>query len=371
MGRAGGGGRSGGGRSGGFGGGRSSGFGGSRSSGRSGGSFGGSSGGFGTSSGRAGGSFGNNSSGGFGHSYNNNYGNRNNIFFVPTGGSRYSGGGGGSGGGCGTAGCGTLIGIIVAIAIIAVIISAVTGIFSFGGGGGSSTSITASTVAREKLPDGSVNETGYYTDELGWISSRTTLTSGMKHFYQKTGVQPYLYITDRIPGSSYNPTQSDFEDFANDVYDTLFTDEAHLLVIFFEDSQGYLTYYLAGSQADSVIDTEAGDILLNYFDHYYTDDSLSDEEYFSRVFEKTADRIMTVTRSPVIYIGIGLVVIAILIIAITWWSVAQKKKKERLDQTERILNTPVEQMKDPQLSDLEDKYTAGESVNAEPTDRNY
>lgn len=51
----------------------------------------------------------------------------------------------------------------------------------------------------------------------------------MKHFYDKTGVQPYVYITDTVNGSQY-PSSSDLQNYANDLYDELFTDEAHILL---------------------------------------------------------------------------------------------------------------------------------------------
>lgn len=364
MGRAGGGGFGGGGgsRGGGFGGGRSGGFGGSRGSfgsGRSGGSFGG----FG--SGRSGG--GSSHSGGSGGFFGGGSGSHNNVFFVPFGRTVYrdsgggSGGSGGSGGG-GKSGCGIIIAVIVVISILALVF----GLFGSSGGSGSSSGIAASTVKREKLQGGSVNETGYYTDELGWIKNKTELESGMKKFYSKTGVQPYLYITDTIPGMTESTVKTAMASYAETLYNTLFTDEAHVLVLFFEDAQGYLTYYLAGSQAKSVVDSEAGTILLNYLDYYYYGSSMSDEEYFSTSFSKAADRMMKVTVSPLIYIGIGVVVIVILLIAVVWWSMAAKKKKERLEATERILNTPVEPMKDSSLDDLENKYADAEKVDATP-----
>ena len=45
------------------------------------------------------------------------------------------------------------------------------------------------------------------------------------------------------------------------------------------------------------MDDEAVGILADYLDRYYSSD-LDDEEFFSLTFEKTAERIMTVTKSP-------------------------------------------------------------------------
>ena len=68
--------------------------------------------------------------------------------------------------------------------------------------GGSDSGVAASTIQREALPAGAVNETDYYTDECGWISNTSQLTDGMKTFYRLTGVQPYLYIANEVDGSN-------------------------------------------------------------------------------------------------------------------------------------------------------------------------
>ena len=351
-------GRGGGGGGGGFRGGGGS-FGGSRGGGgRIGGSFG---------SGRGGGSFG---GGGF-----NRGGASGGPSYRPGGGSSFGGsflggylgsrmgrsGGGGSnqnndnrpsGGGRGT-GCGTvLIVLVVFVLIVSVIIALSSG--STGSTGG--TSITGSTVAREPLPKGSVNETGYYTDEVNWIGNTTTLTSGLKYFYDKTGVQPYVYITDTVNGS-HDPTYDELQAYANSLYDQLFTDEAHLLLVFFEyNPSDYMDYYVTGTQAKTVVDTEAGDILLDYIDRNYYNSSLTDEEMFSNSFHDAADRMMEVTKSPWITVFVIFGVFAVLIILFAWWAHAKKQKNLEAQHTEQILNTPLEKFGDSEAEDLTKKY---------------
>ena len=215
-------------------------------------------------------------------------------------------------------------------------------------------SVTRSTVKREPLPRSSVVEAGYYTDELGWIGNQTKLTAGMRNFYAKTGVQPHLYITDSINGS-HNPSDIDLDNFAYEVYDRLFSDEAHLLLIFFEYNSRYHTWYLCGTQAKTVIDNEAADILLDYVDKYYYSD-MNEEEFFSRAFDDAAKRIMSVTVSPWVYVGAVAAVLAIIIIAFIWWSRAKKQKNLEAERTERILNTPLETFGDKNVDDLKGKY---------------
>ena len=262
------------------------------------------------------------------------------------GGRYYGGKRGGNGCGCG---CFTLLAVIIIIGLLIAIFV----LFS------TDNAITKSTVNREPLPKNSVVETGYYTDELAWIQNPTKLTSGMKNFYKKTGVQPYLYITDTINDSHF-PSDREAEAFANAVYSDLFADEAHFLLIFFEYNDNYRTWYLVGKQAKSVMDSEACDILLDYVDRYYYDNSLTDEEFFSLVFDKAGERIMKITRSPWIPALTTFIFLIIVVIAYAWWRKAKQQKKLEAEQTEAILKTPLETFGDSNLNDLENKYKGPE-----------
>ena len=237
------------------------------------------------------------------------------------------------------------------IAVIFIVIFSLWGSMNSSGGG----DITFSSVKRDPLPKGSVNETEYYTDRLGWINNETKLISGLKHFYEKTGVQPYLYLTDTINGSHF-PTEQDLEAFATDLYDELFTDEAHLLIVFFEYEGQYKGWYIVGTQAKSVIDAEAGNILADYIDRYYYDSSLSNEEFFSKAFTDAADRIMTVTRSPWITVFIVLGVVVLVIVLFIWWKKHKEQKNLEAKRREEMLNTPLERFGTTEAEDLMKKY---------------
>lgn len=249
--------------------------------------------------------------------------------------------------------------MVVPIALIVVVVFASIFLFALPmqNNGGTSGEVTKSTIERQALPAGSVTETGYYTDELDWIGNSTTLTAGMQNFYKETGVQPYLYLTDTIDGS-HNPTEAQVEQFAYETYEALFTDEAHLLLIFFEyNSDGnYHIWYLAGNQAKTVLDNEAMDILMDYIDNYYYDSSLTDEQMFSKAFDEAGGRIMKVTTSPWIPVLIVIGVLAILVVVFLWWRSYKKQKNLEADQTQKILETPLETFGDTQADDLAKKY---------------
>ena len=318
MARSFGGGRSGGGRGGGGGGGRSFGGGGRSFGGsRSGRSFGGGSGrSFGGSS-----PAGRPATGGFFHRRIP----RTRTLFVPIGRWGGSGGGGGSGGDGGGhssfLGCvSALVGLVIFFFIVSFLLNSL----------GNSSSVIPSTVKREPLPEGSVVETGYFTDELGWISDSSALTAGMEQFYR--------------------------EAVAHSVYDQLFDDEAHLLVLFWEYGNQHEAWYLAGTQASAVIDTEAGDILIDNIERYHYDRSLNEETFFSKAFSDTAQRIMKVTTSPLTVIGISIAVVAVLVILFTWWKRAKEEKRREQERMKEILETPLESFGDLETEEIAKKY---------------
>jgi hypothetical protein len=328
--------RGGGGRGGGgFGGG---GFGGGRGGGRS---FGGSRGGgrrLGGGSARGRGGRGS-SGGGFGGS---NRRRRPGGYWGPR---PFFGGWGGYGGygrrrrygrggpGCGGAGCGGCFSGIMFLVIILVIFNFAWG---FVPGSNSNTAVESvqvnqSTRDREPIEEGLVNETPYFEDNLDWIRDPVELEAGLRYFYDETNIQPFVYITDNIDGNP-NPTPDEIDAFANNLYDELFTDEAHLLLVHFENydmyDYDYSYHTVIGSQATVLMDNEAENILYDYLDYHYPRD-ISEEAYFSEAFQDTADRIMTVTRSPWIPVLIVIGIAVIIYLLYNWWRRALNKPEEQ------------------------------------------
>lgn len=259
------------GRGGGGGGGR--GFGGRSSGGRSFGHVGGSSrGGFSSGrSGRSGGYTGARSGGGpF-------------IFLGGFGGGRSYGGRYGSG----YRGAGGFRASAVAIAIVAIFILAM--LFARAA---FDNPAPAPTYQREPLEKGVALETAYLKDDIGWIDNVSQVERAMRHFYDKTGVRPYLWIADSVDDKTF---LSDEEANAalNALYDEEIGDEGHIAILFFKPSlSDYDIYYVTGAAARTVLDQEACDILMDYFIRYYEKD-YGDSAYVANVFVDAADRIMT------------------------------------------------------------------------------
>lgn len=218
--------------------------------------------------------------------------------------------------------------------------------------------IAASTVAREPLPASAVSETEYYTDEIGITGSKADLENGMRYFFKKTGVQPYLYLTNSVDGTT-SPSDSQLESFTNALYDNLFVDEGHLLMLLQDSGTRYRIWIVTGTQAKQVADNEALNILVDYIDRYYYNNSKDAAQSLGMAFEKTADRMMTKTIRPLTVFIVSFA--GVFVIAIVAFMVVKiiNEKKRRDEQTERMLNMDLSQSAEPEnpdIVDLEKKY---------------
>ncbi|MBR4210530.1 MAG: hypothetical protein IKQ96_10040 [Lachnospiraceae bacterium] len=165
--------------------------------------------------------------------------------------------------------------------------------------------ITRSTVQRVRQEEARCErvETWYQDDWGNWIAKapeadQKKLTDAMDYFYERTGVQPYLWIIGE-QGADLD-TEEKMEEAMTSRYEELFTDAGHLLFVLCEypnSSGSYKTACLVGRSAGNIMDPEAREILRNYVDLYYKDASLSETAFFAKAFENAANRIMTKSMS--------------------------------------------------------------------------
>lgn len=242
-------------------------------------------------------------------------------------------------------GCGTALLILCVVFVVI----ALAWIFMSGSGG-----VQKSTYEREKLEASNVVINGYYTDKDGdWIHNSGELESGMKAFYRKTGVVPYLYI---LPNGQ-TTSVSALTELAEELYPELFEDEAHFLLVFCDDNYGsYSCGYTVGSEAKTVMDDEAVAILADYLDRHYNNYDISEEEVFSKTFEDTGKRIMTVTKSPLVPVAVCGAVVIVAVLAYLAFQKRQEQKEKERKQAEAILKTPLEKFGDQEVEDLAKKY---------------
>lgn len=165
----------------------------------------------------------------------------------------------------------------------------------------------------------------WYIDEMNFIDHDSDLTDGLKYFYSKTGIQPYVMILDYDsaiwPNGTWSETEA--ESYLADFYNETFSDNGHMILAYFacendsEDMDGtFYIYY--GSGAYSVMDDEAETIFWSYFDMNYDNLDLSIAEFIGNTFEETADNIMHVDdgmsiRNIIVFGGIAIVIILVIV----------------------------------------------------------
>ena len=248
-----------------------------------------------------------------------------------SGGTHYSGNysGGSGGSGCG---CSRIFSIILIFPML-IVMGIFYGVFE---SGDISTffKIERSTIQREALPADKCQAIDkWYQDDWGdWIDKSgeaEAVKSGLEYFYNKTGVQPYLWIMGE-EGKDYM-SEGSLEELGDEKYKEMFgNDEGHLLVIFREypnASSNYICTVTPGSDAETIVmDEQAREILLDYIDFFYTNEDLNEGQFFKNAFMRAGDRIMIKQLSnKQIFTIIAVVLIVIIGIIITA-SIIRKKK---------------------------------------------
>lgn len=243
-----------------------------------------------------------------------------------------------------SSGLGTLIACLIVFAVV---------IFSFFMIASDDSDVT-STINREKIENPIPYDNNCIKDELGYVENTSKLSKNLKNFYNKTGIQPYIYL------KSYDETltsDSQKDNYAQNWYEQNIDNEDTFLFVYYEDQNpneiGYMAY-VNGKQVTSVMDSEAVNIFWNYIDRYWTDNSLSTVEVFTKTFNSTANTIMekSTTSNDIIKIICIIVGIVIVIGGIIYiLRMKFKRDKEKAKETVEILKTPLDKS-----DELRDKY---------------
>jgi hypothetical protein len=234
----------------------------------------------------------------------------------------------------------------VCFIIIILCFSTLPGLFSISSTS-SSNGIPASSYNREKVNTGVAYNNNCIVDELGWFDNISSTERKLQNFYNETGVQPYIVLRDY---DSTLTTDDEKQAYAEQYYDDNIDNEGTFLFMYFAEQDtdndvGYMCY-VNGKQVTSVMDSEAVEIFWAILDNKWYSD-MSTDDMFVSIFNDTADRIMTkstisadVGKRVVTVIG----VIAVGVVVIILIRMKFKRDKEKAAETERILNTPLDNM---------------------------
>ena len=258
----------------------------------------------------------------------------------------------------GGGGCASVIGYFFVIFVVLAILSSI-GKLGFG-----STSDGTSDVKlnKEKYTGEVYTARGYYEDHCSgekWIdgTNESKLTSGMKSFYQKTGVFPFLYIIDSVPGGN---SETNIRAYEENLYTELFSDrsgnvvEGNLLILFISDIEDY--YMINGLNINDVIDSAATNVIKEKINARWSNGDLA--YIFGDGLDAAGRSIMAKSNARVIAIVALIVagVVGIIIILFKWWKARTAQKNKEQEDLERILSKPLDTFGNQEMVDLQKKY---------------
>lgn len=228
-------------------------------------------------------------------------------------------------------------GILTAIFFLIVFLFVFVGSFSSGK--------QVSTRNREKIENPVAYTNDCVKDEIGYVEDVSALSRNLQNFYNKTGIQPYIYLKAYDASLS---TDAEKEEYAKDWYDKNIDNEDTFLYVYFEDADpdevGYMAY-VNGKEVTSVMDAEAVSIFWNYIDRYWTDGSLTMVQVFTKTFDSTAKTIMTKSTTGKDLAKKGILFGTVLVGAVAVIVILRmhyKRQKEKAQETIDILNTPLD-----------------------------
>lgn len=242
-------------------------------------------------------------------------------------------------------------GVAIAVFCIILFIVMISPMFTvwlgFTSNGSGSSDAVKSTIQRSKIETGNAFVNDCVIDEIGWFANTSKVSAGLKKFWEKTGVQPIVLFRD------YDPTlvsDSAKTEWAEDYYDENVDIENAFLFVYFgeEDIEGEMGYmaYANGYQTSAVMDSEAMEIFWGKIDYYWATD-LSMDDVIIRAFQDTGDTIMRVSTTSLDvlkYVVIAIIIVIVFVIVFTTVKTKRKHDRERAEETERILNTPIDKL---------------------------
>ena len=224
--------------------------------------------------------------------------------------------------------------VLIAIAAIAAI--ALIAVYSVLGDRDSW--LTKSTIQRKAMPSELCEKTNsWYQDETGRLiaaGEEDSIINGMEYFYEKTGVQPFLWVASFYDDLGLNNKldRDQVDDMLlEDKYEELFkSDEGHILIALSDRREFpiYEWYCYPGENAKmQVMDDEAQRILLDCLSFMYEPDSAHPGQSIGNAFVKAANTVMMDQTSKTYAVAIVIAGVLILIAIICVSSIRRSGKE--------------------------------------------
>lgn len=213
-------------------------------------------------------------------------------------------------------------------------------------------SVTSADDEYEKaVLSGTVN-VGYASDE-GFTNNGGKTEEACKNFYEATGIPLYFYTV-----GTFNAPSSSCDDFTTRLYDTLFKDENHVLIAYF-DNVDYWSWCIGENIKGRMGESEVNDLIDEIY-VYWQDSSLSNDAVLAKGIESYTENLTAsggVAFAVLLIIaGIGVGIVAVFSYIGKGKDIKRYEEEAKTLRTEQILSQPLETFGNQEVEDLKDKY---------------
>lgn len=170
-------------------------------------------------------------------------------------------------------------------------------------------------------------------DEVGCVDNPSLVLGGLGTFYDKTGVQPYIYTTDNVNGKKH-VSADELGEYTKDVASHISANDKSIVFFYFEWYPNDVTvYWECAKDTASLFDSEAIVILHSYSSVLYKS-AANASEYFDSLFRRSSERIMSITPDwrPYYWIAVGAVVLIVILCLIKSFVMSKPVTVETTDQ---------------------------------------
>lgn len=154
----------------------------------------------------------------------------------------------------------------------------------------------------------------YISDQDDLFSDREEelLKESFKAFYDKTGIEPYLYAfeSSNLPSKYGSETnQKAMEDYAYDIYVNTFPDEGHFMILYSETRNSdeitdWIWVDMAGDDTNDLIDDSAFVDFQSSMQRYLRNDSIPNGEAIAKSFDESTKTIMKPSVLQLLFLSI-------------------------------------------------------------------
>lgn len=171
------------------------------------------------------------------------------------------------------------------------------------------------TIIPAKLKPSKCTFSGAYVmdqDNLFDEQEESLMKKSFKAFYDKTGVEPYLYAfeSSNLPSEYGSETnQKAMESYAYDLYVHTFSDEGHFMILYAEKhnsdgSTDWIWVDMAGDDTQNLIDDSAFVDFQKSMQRYLNTDSMTKGEAIAKSFDESTKTIMKPPALQILFVSI-------------------------------------------------------------------